>query len=437
MGNIIFKREEDTAIADKINNISKKLDSVDIYLKNESTEKKSMIKIVMERLGDITRQYDVIHTYLKKELQDRNAESAKKDETVNTLISTIKSELAMKNKEMEVLKAQLIEQKERIQSERADKEKTINQLQNDVRNLENSKKELEEKSHEIISLENKIKSDEIEIAELKRQLTDVSNEKEKIEKNLRNEINRNQSEFETKRTELQEEIEQNRRNFEIKCRELQSEIDQNRCDFETKSRELQNEISSNRQNFETRLSEKEQEISGMRTALNQKESIIHNYEQKTKDYISLLDKVCGCRSMKDYCEENSIVNDGSIDSVLRFIEIVGTRTSFARTIKNSIERYKKRNGYYPVSDDEIRLIDEVNSFYKNKFGEELSSDVLYFPGDFEKGKVSDVRFQYIQQEMCDYQNSPGIRYASEIYSPCYKSIDIGLDRAMVKGISLG
>ena len=157
----------------------------------------------------------------------------------------------------------------------------------------------------------------------------------------------------------------------------------------------------------------------------------------SKDYISLLDKVCGCRSMKDYCEENSIVNDDSIDSVLRFIEIVGTRTSFARTIKNSIERYKKRNGYYPVSDDEIRLIDEVNSFYKNKFGEELSSDVLYFPGDFEKGKVSDVRFQYIQQEMCDYQNSPGIRYASEIYSPCYKSIDIGLDRAMVKGISLG
>ena len=175
----------------------------------------------------------------------------------------------------------------------------------------------------------------------------------------------------------------------------------------------------------------------MQTTLNKKESIIHNYEQKTKDYISLLDKVCGCRSMKDYCEENSIVNDGSIDSVLRFIEIVGTRTSFARTIKNSIERYKKRNGYYPVSDDEIRLIDEVNSFYKNKFGEELSSDVLYFPGDFEKGKVSDVRFQYIQQEMCDYQNSPGIRYASEIYSPCYKSIDIGLDRAMVKGISLG
>ena len=184
MGNIIFKREEDTAIADKINNISEKLDSVDIYLKNESTEKKSMVKIVMERLGDITRQYDVIHTYLKKELQVRNAESAKKDETVNTLISTIKSELAMKNKEMEVLKAQLIEQKERIQSERADKEKA---------ELIDKKEELLTKNKDFFEKREQLSG---RINDLDKELYRLGTQKEKLEESGENFINYMWEEYE-------------------------------------------------------------------------------------------------------------------------------------------------------------------------------------------------------------------------------------------------
>lgn len=183
---------------------------------------------------------------------------------------------------------------------------------------------------------------------------------------------------------------------------------------------------------------KDKEVENVRNSFAGKAEIADKYSEMTKGYEALLKKVCECKSMEDYCQQNKITNDGSVSSILRFIEFVGAGTKFARDINNAIFRYKKENkSYFPLSEDELELIDEVNSFYRNKPGEQIGEDVLYLPTGFTSEKTSGVKVPFKSGEMKDINGGPLPKLVCEIYTPCYKPQNGAVDAAYVKGISEG
>lgn len=192
------------------------------------------------------------------------------------------------------------------------------------------------------------------------------------------------------------------------------------------------------QDKENALNDKNTEVENIRNSFAGKAEIADKYAEMTKGYEALLKKVCECKSMKDYCKQNKITNDGSVSSILRFIEFVGAGTKFARDINNAIFRYKKENkSYFPLSEDELELIDEVNSFYRNKPGEQIGEDVLYLPTGFTSEKTSGVKVPFKSGEMKDINGGPLPKLVCEIYTPCYKPQNGAVDAAYVKGISEG
>ena len=291
-------------------------------------------------------------------------------------------------------------------------------------------------------------------SELKAQVTDLKKETEQLEQRLTEKthmleateqrLGENKAELDRLNTKISDQekqintlMEQNTELTGSKA-ELEQHLSENKADLDrlnTKILDQEKQINTlMEQNTELTGSktELEQSLQEMRGNAEKDKALISRFDTLTEKWRPLLKHVVECTSMVSYCTEENICNDGDIGSLLHFIEIVGAGTGFARTICNRMLNYRKeKDKAFALQEDEIRLMQAVNTFYRKKYGEKITYDVLFLPDGFTKENVSGTRVRFKPDEMRHYKSSIPIQFAGAVIIPGYRGIDGSVDPAKV------
>jgi len=202
--------------------------------------------------------------------------------------------------------------------------------------------------------------------------------------------------------------------------------------LENENKELTTMIQSN----ETELVTLRNSYNALQSQLDtaQKEGatsslIAEEFQSMTAKWKALLEKVFRCQSMKKYCEDNGLKDDGKMDTLLHFISLVGDKTGFARTVKNILTPDRNTSDPPAINSDAIGLIQAVNTFYREKYGEELVGDVLFMPEGFSFNQTTGQGIHFNQTEMQQFKgNNP---FVCKVLTPGYRGIDGSVDKAYV------
>ncbi len=164
-----------------------------------------------------------------------------------------------------------------------------------------------------LTRDNKILEQEKQvIPQLRNEVADLLDQRSKLEKEL-SDINANNDALNSANEEL---INQNR--------ELQNRVDvltKMSDDLKEKTAELESELGH--------LNEKNEKAI----------PVAEEYDKLTAKWKRLMESLLKCSSMKEYCDENRL-SSGTMEGMLHFIGLVGDGTGFARTITNTMKRYR-------------------------------------------------------------------------------------------------
>lgn len=196
------------------------------------------------------------------------------------------------------------------------------------------------------------------------------------------------------------------------------------------------ELTGMIQNNETELEALRNSYNALQSQLDaaQKEGstsslIAEEFKLMTSKWKALLEKVLRCQSMKTYCEENGLKDDGKMETLLHFISLVGDKTGFARTVRNILTPDRNTSDPPAINSDAIGLIQAVNTFYREKYGEELVGDVLFMPEGFSFNQTTGTGIHFNQTEMQQFKgNNP---FVCKVLTPGYRGIDGSVDKAYV------
>lgn len=227
--------------------------------------------------------------------------------------------------------------------------------------------------------------------------------------------------------------------YKAKCKELddkEANIEKLIKEKDERITNLQAEVSNLKENLKVAEEDKkkaesaaEEEIKEAIDSLESKVKIADEFSAATKLYSELLKKILACKSLENYCADNKYSDD--VKSTLRFYRNANG-TNFLKTIIQKMKEYKKVHSY-PVSADEIELMNAINNYAKVRF--KFSDDALFLPSGFSGNQVSGVCVPYKSIEMKNISSDFAPKYVTDVITPCLKIEDQIIEEALVKGVS--
>lgn len=329
-------------------------------------------KELKQKYSDEVKELEAKHDTELRSIQDQNAEEVKKSYAQGCSDTTVK-----KNDEIEQLRISLNNEKNK---ELSDFEKEFSdEIQSLIANHEKQKNELAQQIEEKNKAElDKFKADyEKKIAEYEEKLDEFEKNKNEFKETLK-------TEYEEKISDLTEKL-------------------------ETVTKELDTYKKSNGE-------------------------LVDRFDVITDEYGKVLDQLFACKSMESYRIKNKLeAKEKGSEAIIHFIKIVGNNFMMARDIRDAMQRYRKNVECCPLMDDELKLINIVNEFYRKEHKREDENDkVLFLPENCDNPS-SMVRFNPSQMQDLEHPAETKYKSIKCIYAPCFRQYDENrIEKAIVK-----
>ena len=351
---------------------------------NETSQNGQMLSLIQQLLETIRDKGVTLPAANSSPLDEIWSEISSDMTTYRKRMNDVMASLQSKISELEQENAEL-------KTTQKNQAKTINALNDDVAKMSELKQENDRLKNKLQSCEGQ--SDQIET--LRKQVASLSTQKEDLIKQ-NGELSVRIEALEKEKTDLTGMIQNN----------------------ETELEALRNSHNALLSQLDTAQKEGATSI-----------QIADEFKLMVAKWEALLEKVLRCQSMKNYCEDNGLKDDGKMDTLLHFISLVGDKTGFARTVRNILTPDRNTSDPPAINSDAIGLIQAVNTFYREKYGEELVGDVLFMPEGFSFNQTTGTGIHFNQTEMQQFKgNNP---FVCKVLTPGYRGIDGSVDKAYV------